>query len=899
MYNMGHLKNSIPIAGALAAILSLTACSDENPWGNQSDETGSISLTLNTDNDINVTKPMFRSEDSAPRKKLGNFTDLPKPEDFSIRLEKADGTYSKTWATLTDFKNDAAHGNFKTGSYTITAFYGDKGKQDFESPYMEATSTFTLLAGQKEDLTLVAELKNSMVKVNYTEGFQTYMQDYNSSLRTEGRSDDIIYTKDETRAAFIEPIDAALTVHFTTHDRGYTGAVMVGEFAPLAKTLHNVTLDVTENGNGNASLQVIFDDSLEEENITIDLTDELFTTPAPVITCEGFTNGATLDMLEGNASDAIIKMNVTAEGIIAKAHLIVESDNYTPVWGSEIDLCSATDTQKQQLTDAGISAIGFGFNGVPDKLAFLDLTQYGKSLPHGIHKISLKVEDKTGKVSETSSVTLNSMPIVLQLVGEPTIVYGSGEAVLTMDYNGADPMNDISFTAVNGLGLHVDAPIKSCEENTATRAYETKQYIYTISLPNTTKSSIEIKAYYKKSKEAGKYIVPVTVPTYEISAYDAFSRYAYMKVTATGSTDGSVLAAIVNNIAFKDSRLQIASRDASNGIITVTGLQPGTTYTVESNITGEAIWNSNGSFITETELPIPNGEFNEINAHALKFDNLQVGGEYRVSPIDYHHKSSIDRDLPAPRWATINSLTAYSESKNKNTWFIVPSTYVDNEIINEKTTDNKIAILRTVGYKHDGITPAKSGGAFNTKYYCENAPSKDQLNVAPGELFLGTYTFDGAEHRTDGIGFESRPSSISFDYTYTPIEGDTGYALIELLDASEVRLGTKKFTLNAGSGTERINFNYAKLGKKASKLIISFKSSTQGTSAPINIPSGKDLKEDADLGNKTLPANSYHAVATGSVLTIDNVTAHYDDKPAAAGKPKAAKRTQRTTSKKK
>lgn len=875
MYNMGQLKNSIPIAGAIAAILSLTACSDDNPWGNQSDETGTISLTLDTDNDINVTKPMFRSEESGQMETLGNLTTLPKPENFSIKLEKTDGTYSKTWATLTDFKNDAAHGNFKTGTYTITAFYGDKGNQDFDSPYMEATSTFTLLAGQKEDLTLVAELKNSMVKVNYTDGFKAYMQDYYSSLRTEGRSDDIIFTKEETRAAFIEPIDAALTVHFTTRDKGYTGAIMVEEFAPLAKTLHNVTLDVTENDNGNASLQVNFDDSLEEENITIDLTDELFTTPVPVITCEGFTDGATLDMLEGNASDATLKMNVNAEGIIAKAHLIVESDTYTPKWGGEIDLCSATDTQKQQLTDAGISAIGFGFNGTPDKLAFLDLTQYGKNLPRGIHKISLKVEDKTGKVSETSSVTLNSMPIVLQLVGDPAIVYGSGEAVLTMDYNGADPMNDISFTAVNSLGMHVDAPIKSCEENTATRAFETKRYIYTISLPNTTKSSIEIKAYYKKTKEAGKYIVAVTVPAYEISAYDAFSRYAYMKVRATGSTDSSVLAAIVNNIAFKDSRLQIAARDASNGIITVTGLQPGTTYTVESNITGEDSWNSNGSFTTEEELAIPNGKFKSKIVDGISFDNIEVGGKYNVWPVDYQHTSSIRRDIPVKNngtsveWATINDFTAYTGASTKNTWFIVPSTYIQNEQV----------VIKTVGYHHNGTKPETSGGAFNTKYYCENPP--EELKSAPGELFLGSYSFDGQEHRTEGIGFASRPTSISFDYKYEPYNGDTGYALIEIIDDSGNKLGSETFTLESATDltTKTINFSYSSFGKKASKLIVSFKSSTNKESAPISIPSGSALDEDKGLGNKTISANQYKAVATGSVLTIDNVTATYASEP--------------------
>lgn len=865
---MGHIKFSIPIAGALAVVMSLTACNDENPWGNQSEETGCISLTLDTDNEITVSKPMFRSRESETSGTLGDYVDLPKSEDFSIKLEKNDGSYSKTWTTLADFKSDADHENFKTGSYTITAFYGEKGKQAFSQAYFEAKKSFTLLAGQTENVSLTATLKNSLVKVNYTDAFKAYMSSYHTGLRTEGLSDEIIFAKDETRAAFIEPVSAELTAYFTTKDRGYTSSLKLGEFAPIAKTLHNVTLDVKPNSDGNASLTVTFDDTLEEENITVDLTDELFTTPAPVITCEGFTNGETIDMLEGNTSNTTIKMNVKAEGIIAKATLIVESDTYRPGWGKEVDLCTADETQQQQLATAGISAIGF--NGTPDRLAFLDLTQFGKSLGIGKHKISLKVEDKTGKVSETASVTLNSEPIVLSLVGSPAIVYGSGEAVLTMDYNGAEAMSDINFTAVNALGNHVAATIKSCEENTSTRAFDTKRYIYTITLPNTTKSEIEVKAHYKQIKEMGTFKVPVTVPEYSISAIDAFSRYAFLQVTTTDTDNASILAAIINNIAFKDQNLVVKNRDTSNGVITITGLTPATTYAVESDITGESNWISKGSFTTETELTIPNGDFTSKTANGISFDDIQVGGEFVASfGPSYKLKSSIKRDTPND-WATINNLTAYSGSNNVNTWFVVPSTYIENEQ----------AIIRTVGYNHDGQTPETSTYAAAT--YSKNSPSLDQLNVAPGELFLGTYSFDGAENRTDGIGFASRPSSISFDYSYTSIsDGDTGYALIEILGADNNKIGTEAFELS-GSGTKTVNFSYSKLGKKAAKLIVSFKSSNKGASAPINIPTGSDLKEDGATGwSPNVDANKYHALATGSVLTIDNVKATYASEPSA------------------
>lgn len=875
---MGHLKFRIPIAGALAAALSLTACSDENPWGNQSEETGCINITLDTNNDVTVAKPLFRSGESETTPTLADYvTYLPKAEDFSIKLAKNDGSYSKTWATLKDFQDDTAeHGNFKTGTYTITAYYGEKGKQTFAEPYLEAQKSFTVLAGQTQDISLTAELKNSMVKVNYTDEFKAYMSEYYSTLRTEGLSDELIFAKDEARAAFIEPVKAELTVIFKTKDHGVSGSLKLGEFAPLAKTLHNITLDVIPRSEGNPSLSVTFDDTLDEENITIDLTDELLTTPAPVIECEGFTNGATIDMLEGNGSDVTLKMNVTAKGIIAKAKLIVESDKYTPGWGKEIDLCSATKDQQSQLQTAGISAIGFGFNGDPDKTAYLDLTQYGKNLPTGSHKISLIVEDKTGKVSETASVTLNSEPIKLTLVGEPTIVYNSGEAVLTMDYNGADPMTNITFKAINPYGNFVEAPIKACEENTATRAFAIKQYIFTITLPTTTKSEIEIKSYYKTTKEMGDYKVPVTVPEYKISTVDAFSQYAFLKITPTDN-DPSTLAAIINNIEFEGNPFTIKDRDASNGIITVTGLTPATTYTLESSITGGDRWTTDDSFTTETEIAIPNGDFSSIVTDGLKFDELQVGGDYRVI-TKYHHTSSIRRDLPND-WATINDLTAYTGSTNKNTWFIVPSTYIENEQ----------AIIQTVGYNHNGETPEFSADA--TTYYCTNAPSKDQLNVAPGELFLGSYSFDGTEHRSDGIGFASRPSSISFDYSYTPIsDGDTGYALIEILDADNNKLGTETFELSE-SGTKTINLSYSQFGKKASKLIVSFKSSTQGTSAPIKIPTGKELNENKGLGNKTVDANKYHAVATGSVLTIDNVKATYASEPSAtAAKSPASKR---------
>ncbi|MDE7345198.1 MAG: DUF4493 domain-containing protein [Muribaculaceae bacterium] len=887
---MRHFKLGIPILGALTVATGLFGCADESHWGSSSNEKGSISLTLFTNRNITTAKPVFRSGEESRAEDpndLNTYINVPAAADFKVKLEKTDGSYSKIWSSLIDFKEEAASSTFNTGAYTLTAFYGEKGTQDFEAPYFEASSSFTVLSNKTQEVNLEAEIKNSMVKINYTPAFKDYMSNYYSMIHTEGRTDDITYGMVETRPAFLEPNNANVTVHFTTKDKGYTSSISLGEFAPSAKTLHNITFDIVESQSGTASLNVSFDDTLEDEDINIDLTDELFTTPAPVITCEGFTNGETVNMLEGTGSDVTLKMNVKAEGKIKSAVLTVDSPNYTPSWGEEYDLCKAFEDNKvAEIRNAGIDAIGFGFTGQPtDMEGYLTLTDFGKSLPKGVHTISLTVIDQSGKVSEPAVVVLNSEEITIDMVGEPTIVYGSGQAVLTLDYNGTNPDSDISFQAVGSDGYYTSARIISCEENTSTRAFEKKRYVYTIELPVTTKSSIEIQVYHKGTKLVGEFQVPVTIPAYEIAEYDAFSKYAYLRVTTPNSTDPSVLAAVINNLVIKsnDNELNIASRDASNGIVTLSGLTPATAYTITSSITGD-VWNNSDSFTTETELGIPNGDF---KAHGTIFerDGLQVGGEYRVSPADYHHTSSCSRTLPAD-WATVNDLTAWSGSSNKNTWFIVPSSWLE--------TETEKGYMRNVGYNHAGTTPSRSGGAFNTKYYCESSPADNQLIHAAGELFLGSYSFNGTESRSEGIAFASRPQSITFDYEYNPINGDKGYAMIKVLDASGTELGGKVLDIESGAGTETIDFNYGKFGNKVVTLVVTFKSSNQGVNAPINIPTGSKLDEGQGLGSKTINANSYHAVATGSELKIDNVTAHYGDvsgsTPAAAPKRKTSKR---------
>lgn len=876
---MSKIRLGLSLTYAAVFALGIVGCADESPWGNTSNEKGSIDISLTTIDDIATAKPVFRSgEDDANSTEdpnnLGSYISVPTAKDFSIKLEKADGSYSKTWNTLADFNSEASSSKFSTGSYTITAFYGVKGEQDFEKPYFEASSSLSVYSDQTTKVSLSAELKNSLVKINYTDGFRNYMKDYHTNLTTSGKTEEIVFNSAETRVAFIEPNEASLTVHFTTKDKNYTSSLNLGQFAPLAKTLHNITLDVKESGNGYSSLDVIFDDALTQETVKIDLTDELLTSQPPVITCVGFSDGETVDMLEGTASDVSLKMNVTAKYPIKSAVLTVEADDYTPGWGAEIDLCAATSDQQQMLRQAGIEAIGF--YGITSEAAFLDITEFGKSLKNGIYTISLKVTDQNGVVSETSKLILNSLPITIGVVGEPSIVYGSGQVVLTMDYNGLNPETDITFQAWNSLGIYENVQLISCEDGSS-RAFDTKRYIFTLRLPNTTKSMIMIKVLHN-NKAIGEYEVPVTIPAYNISAVDAFSRYAHLQVETPQSDDPSTLAAVTNNIRLQDGsgkELNIVSRDSHTGVLTVGNLTPASSYSLKSTIAADGGWNQESlSIVTESELSIPNGDFSGLNGTVSSNGNLQVGGTYLVGAITYDPTSTFSYPLP-DGWATINDKTAWTDAKNRNTWYVVPSSWVENGC----------GLMRNVGYNNNGNSDGKSlvrtGSFLSTTYYCTDTP--DDLINAAGEIFLGSYSFNGTESRNEGIAFASRPSSISFDYEYNAVDGDHGYALIQICDAHGKAIAGKTLDLS-GSKTETISLDYAKFADKAATLKVGFKSSNQ-SNPPIQIPS--DLDEGTKLNvNAKIDANMYKAVATGSVLKIDNVKANYAASPASSNAPK-------------
>lgn len=843
---MKLLKHGIMFS---AFAFALASCSDEGGLDLGKGE-GAIRLALRTSAEVVV---------SAPTRAESATLTAPEAGHFAVRLTKSDNSYSKTWDSIEEFNAEEA---FRTGSYTLEAFVGDIDTEGFDAPYFYGAADVSVLEAKETQVAITAALANSMVSVDYTEGFKSYFKDYSARVHSAGHSY-IDFAADETRPAFIAPGEVDLTVSFT-NPQGQSTSLQPAGFTAKPRHHYRVKFDVAE-GTGNAVLKIIFDDTLVSEDVTIDLTDELFTTPAPEVKAEGFVSDSPVEALEGNAPASPFVFTAVARGGMAEASLTVDSQT-VPAFGREVNLVGASAALQQQIASSGISAVGFFKN--PDKLARLDVTEFVKSLPAGTHRISLVVKDRYTRVSDPVTLVVSTEAIHLEAQAED-VVFGSNQAFIDIEYNGANPDKAFTFKALDKFGVYKDCPITEVKQKAGTRSFPVKNYVFTLTLPDTERESIPLQIFFHGEKRT-EIEIPVITPKYSVEA-DAFAKYVVLKVVPE---DASQLGIIVNSLKVAVSATRSARnggftfvRDADNGLVTVKGFNPATPYTITTKLSAatDAAPVTSTSVTTEAATDVPNGDFSQT--HQTINMTAQVGGTWTgtiFSNPKYHINAPIVR-AEATGWASINANTCWNGSSNINTWYTVPSTWADNGNVT----------VRSVGYSHSG---SDLGSTKETLvYYCKNTPTFDAGERISGELFLGTYSFDGNESRTDGITFGSRPASLSFDYTYAPYGDEKGLAYVAVFDESGRIIATGSMNLNSVGvmTTETISLSGYPFSSRAASLQVRFLSTANGVPG-ISIPSGSALKEHKHaLGNQTLDANRYNAVATGSVLVLDNVKLNY------------------------
>lgn len=861
-----------------AAAVIMTSCSQDAPWGAGKGE-GEIHLNLSAYGDVTAAAPSVRA--------VSTDIVVPPVADFQVKVAKLDGSYSESFSTVEDFVNK---GSFPAGSYEIEAWYGEPGSQGFvksgEEDYAHAyyygkSTNITVMEGQTTEVQLSASLNNAIIVIEYTEAFKTYFTDWSTSVQTSGYSP--VDFGAEEGLSYVIPGTVNVTISAELPN-GNRISLSPGSFDVAAQHMYKMRYNIYDGEVGKADrLEITFDDSLETEPIYIDLSGELENTAAPVVTPEGFVDGQNFVMQRGTSFDGEVKFNVAAAGTIAAANLTIESDSYTPSFltNGTIDLCAATETQKAEMEMAGIKAVGFFRN--PGKMAQLDLTELCRNLPEGKHRILFQVKDTYTQVNTPVSVGLACIPVDMGMTAEPA-PFGEGYADIIVSYNGPDPTapgsNPFTFRTQGNNG-YVDSDIISITKKESTRAFESYDYVYRITVPDVDRDKFTVRAYFGSETAAGPDMttdVEFEYPDYQVQL-DPMTQKLRINVVHDDPKKKTLffhkLKVFINGTRLSEGTF---SRDEPTKWIAVYDLQPSTQYRVQTTLQSAenaTKFGSDETITTSPATPVPNGDFSQTS-NTINNQKLQVGGSYRNTAAVWHTNWCVFNYFePIGGWASINQKTFYPESKEKNSWFMVASTYVENGSV----------IIRTVGYNHNGTVPEKSGNAANSIYYCTNSPDYDSFSRCSGELFLGSYSFNGTETRSEGVLFNARPTSLTFKYKYKKQqESSRGSAeiIIYAEDGTTV-INTRKVYLYDTEETVKdykiVLYRYP-FGIQAGKLCIKFLSSDLENNAPVEtkVPKGAELNEGLGYGEYDVPTNSAHAVSVGSVLTISDLKFIYGEK---------------------
>ena len=859
-----------------AAVLS-TSCSQDAPWGVGNGE-GEIHLHLSADRDVTAAVPSVRAVS----------TDIVAPPvaEFQVKVSKIDGSYSESFSTVADF---VKKGSFPAGSYQIEAWYGEPDCQGFvkadEEDYAHAyyygkSSNITVLEGQSTEVQLNAALGNAIVVIEYTDAFKNYFTDWTTTVQTTGSSP-VEFGSDEG-LSYVIPGDVNVIISAELPN-GKTISLNPGSFEVKAQHMYKMRYNIYNGEVGKADrLEISFDDSLETDPILIDLTDELENTSAPVVTPEGFTNEQNFVIQRGTTFNGEIKFNVSAPGKIASAILTIESDSYTPSFltNGAIDLCAATEAQKTEMENAGIKAIGFFKN--PDKMGQVDLTEMCKKLPEGKHRILFQVKDSYTQVNDPVSVGLSCIPVDMSMTSAPA-PFGEGYADITVSYNGPDPTapgsNPFTFRSQSNSS-YIDSEIISITKKESTRAFESYDYVYRITVPDVDRDVFTVRAYFGDITASGPDMtvdVPFEYPDYKVQL-DPMTQKLRINVVHDDPKKKTLffhkLKVFINGKRLEESNKDF-SRDEPTGWIAVYDLQPSTQYRVQTTLQSSedaTQFGSDDNIITSPATPVPNGDFSETAPTIDK--KLRVGGEWLCGAITYHTDCPIQYSEPTGGWASINKKTFYEGANPQNTWFVVASTFKENSNV----------VIRTVGYSHSGKVPARTGEFKSTTHYNTDAPSSEEFTRVSGELFLGSYDFNGTELRSEGVAFNARPTSLTFKYKYEEQQTSSrgsAEVIIYAVDGTTVINRRKIYLYNTPTmtGDTIVLYRYP-FGMKAGKLCIKFLSSDleDGNKIETKLPTGKELDQGKGLNNRDIPVNSAKAISVGSVLTISDLKFNYGEK---------------------
>ena len=843
---------------ALAGAISLASCGDDMTAGG--DLTGRIVPSVSLETSLLTAEVGARAGSQVDDSEKTVTVD-----DLSVTLTSEDGSFSRHWDKLADFPTDY---QFPIGNYTFEVAYGDPEAEGFDVTAAYADSDkVTVVEGGAAGVELCATQTQAMVSIVYTDAFKNYLARATVNLTSSsGAINSFVYspTYTESRPLYVQP--GAVTLRADIEKRNGVKATNLdlGGFVAEARRHYHVTVDINEGNVGGTTLQVTFDDQVENrEEIEINLSDELLNMPAPEFVLSGF-DSPEISFVEGSYPGDKLAVNIIARAGLGSVTLNVKSVYLNDRCGwpvGDFDLMTADAATRSRLTSNGLVVKGLWQN--PDEMAVIDFTDALNRIvvidgTDNTTQVTLSVRDRAGRTTETPlAFSVKVLPVNISLSNASTIYFDQTELTVDMNYNGINPEKNLVAGYLNERGTFTHVSIDKIEPLAKT------DNTYRLSLSGLPADNKDITLAVRCGTHMSETLVVKRTP-YDFSASvdsadDIFGSMVYMTL-ASADCDASVLTKYATAyLVYSDgtkTALKTTPVTAPDAIY-VEGLTPGVANKIVVSLTGDpAQCCAPVTVTTETPLRLPNNDMENWS-----FDQL---GHYQT--LWY-----ADTDKATCAWATMNPLTTSQHggfnsiiSLRPNAAYCAtsgtrpananvdrnPSATANN---GNQSTGTNAALVMTVGWGSGNSSLGYSGK-------CEN--------VTAGELFLGS--LDASYNPVRGYAFTSRPNKLTFNAKYITHQagnGDYGFAEIKVKDADGNVIAEAHKNINemAEYTNVELKLTYPRGAKKAASIEVNFKSSANPDCIKF------DRKYLSDAGSAQLTTQEY----TGSRLYIDDIRMYY------------------------
>jgi hypothetical protein len=666
-----------------------------------------------------------------------------------------------------------------------------------------------------------------MVSVEYSDAFKGYMTDWSAELHSTGGEYQYM-AKGETRPCYLRPGTVTVNVEITKPN-GKTAKLYVAEFTAEAQHHYKLTVDMNEGaGAGSAELVVKYDDTLVQEDVVIDLSDDVMNAPAPTITGDGVVNGQKFSYVEGTTPDATPKLNIIARGSIAAVTLTTQSDDLINAgWPAEVNLASPSSSDLATLKNLGLTTLGLWQN--PDKMAVVDFT---KVLPNTANAVfTVQVRDRYNKVSDAFAFEVSREDLNLSLEGNDALVYGSDELTLKVKYNGN--IDDLKVMMLNRLATYSEATINSISDPV--------DGVYDVTIK--VSDEAETVSLYLASGDKKTDIVTISRSEAPVTVSYEDNNIWATKATVNGTIVNAEQAGSAKLAYRKQGATSWTSLETTtNGTAlsaSITGLEANTTYELVA-LNGTKVAAAKTTFTTEAATQLPNSDMET-------WYNSATGSNYVVSYLG----SSTDTV-----WGTNNPMTT---SQGSDYAYCRSSGTISTSDAHNGTA----ALIRTVGWGSGNNAVAEGQYLLTPK--CKY--------IDPGLLHLGSSRTSRASDLiattdlTTGMSFSTRPSSLSFWYKYTAKNSsDHGVAEVYVYDASDNIIASGAADLEAASSyaEKTVALTYTS-NAKAAKIYVKFLSTYSSSFLSLS------------TSNMSYPpyGNLSDGMYLGSQLYLDDLSLNY------------------------